>query len=518
MASRGGLTDGRTWVWLVAGAVVVLVIVGFVVAQLVGGDDESEVPVVLPVDPPPGSVSASPPATPPAATDAAPASQVVSRSTPVASPGATSLATPLPAIAVDECEDGCLVRVPRNDLTNAVFRENGERPSYQSDAWLWSIISADTVAALQERDVPVYLVQDSPETLYLYATRLPKDRSGSAAVREFGEVLDSVDGHSIVEVDDVPANVTNVIAARVWVEKLKPAPPGIASRTAAGTGEPISAIDLGVLLPEVDAAEIERTIAELQEMSSTDGTGVGTRHYTTTGNVMAAEYLFTRLESYGLTVWYEDFVTPEGLLSTNILGEIPGQDPNSIYGVMAHMDSISTDISSAPGADDNATGVAASLEIARILSGYELKYPVHIIFVNAEETAIIGSMAYARNAVQEEVPLEGVFNVDAIGTSSDGPRIVLNANEQSAWMMDLLVRINDAYGLGQDILVRQNPAIVADDTMLRNEGLEAVMITREVFGMSSVHHTEDDVLENVSIPYTVRIAQLVLLALAALVQ
>jgi aminopeptidase YwaD len=253
-------------------------------------------------------------------------------------------------------------------------------------------------------------------------------------------------------------------------------------------------------------------------MSSTDGTGIGTRQYGTTGNVMASEYLFTRLESYGLTVWYEDFLTPEGFLSTNVIGEIPGNDQSAIYGVMAHLDSTAADFSNAPGADDNATGMASALEIARILSAYSLKHPVHIIFVNAEETAIIGSMAYARQLVAEEVPMEGVFNIDSVGSALYGPRIVLNGDETSAWMMDLLVRVNDGYGLGQEILVRQNPAIVADDNMLRNEGIEAVMVARELFGESSIHHTSDDVIENVSIPLTVRTAQLVLLAIAALVQ
>jgi hypothetical protein len=54
--------------------------------------------------------------------------------------------------------------------------------------------------------------------------------------------------------------------------------------------------------------------------------------------------------------------------------------------------------------------------------------------------------------------------------------------------------------------------------MLRNEGIEAVMVARELFGESSIHHTSNDVIENVSIPLTVRTAQLVLLAIAALVQ
>jgi hypothetical protein len=85
-------------------------------------------------------------------------------------------------------------------------------------------------------------------------------------------------------------------------------------------------------------------------------------------------------------------------------------------------------------------------------------------------------------------------------------------------MMDLLVRINDGYGLGQDLWVRQNPQIIADDNMLRAQGIEAVLVARELFGMSPVHHTADDIQENVSLPYTIEATQLVLLAIAALVQ
>lgn len=183
----------------------------------------------------------------------------------------------------------------------------------------------------------------------------------------------------------------------------------------AGRGPALADYDLGVLMPQVDVEGIEQTIVDLQGMSSTDGTGVGTRQYSTAGNVMTSEYAFKRLESYGLTVWYEDFLTPEGYLSTNVIGEIPGDDSSAIYGLMAHLDSIAEDFSNAPGADDNATGMASAFEIARILSAYSLKHPVHIIFVNAEETAIVGSMASARQLVADGVPMEGVFNMDSVG-------------------------------------------------------------------------------------------------------
>ena len=424
--------------------------------------------------------------------------------------------TPEPIAA--DCDAGCLVRIPATDEVADLLASAAERPSWENDDWLWAIVRTPTIDALEAEATEVVLVQDSPETLYLYATRLPQDARSNAVVENFGEVLDEVDGHSIVRAPSVPAVVTDLVNAGVWVEKVEPAPPSVAGLHTAGTGSPISGIDVGALLPEVDAGRMEQVILELQAMSSTDGTGIGTRHYTTTGNVMAGEFLFREMESYGLRVWYEDFITPEGMLSTNVIGEIPGRDDSAIYGVMAHYDSIGYNFAEAPGADDNGTGIAGALEIARILSAYELKHPIHIVFVNAEETAIIGSMAYAERVVAEGTPIEGIYNLDTVGTANYGTRLIVNSGPQSAWMTDLLIRVNDGYGLGQDIWARQNPAIVADDNMLRNQNIEAVLVARLMAGDYSVHHSPDDTIDNLSMPHTISATQLVLLALAALVQ
>ena len=499
MSTPSGMADIFRRFWPVL-AGLLLVVIALLIWRLSGDDDDV--------------ATATPTATMgPVESTPVPSGTAIPRSTAVAIP--TSVVSP---IGERSCMAGCLVRVPDSPVTAAILETSEARPSHRAEDWLWIVVSRITVDTLLVGDVDVLLVNDSPETLYLYATRLPDGETSDRAVRDFGEILDSVDGHAIVLVPKVPAIVTDLVNAKIWVEKVAPAPPSLRLVETAGQGDDIADIDLGVLLPQVDAGEIEQTILDMQATSSTDGTGVGTRQYGMTGNAMASEYLFTRLEQYGLSVWYEDFLSPEGHLSTNVIGEIPGRDSSMVYGVMAHLDSTSTDFSNAPGADDNGTGLAASLEIARILSGYTLEHPVHIIFVNAEETAIVGSMAYARKVVADEIPIEGVFNVDSVGSPRMGPRIILNADENSVWMMNLLVSVNDGYGLGQEILVRQNPAIIADDTMLRNEGIEAVMIAREVYGESEIHHTTRDTIENMSIPLTVVVTQLVLLSVAALVQ
>lgn len=438
--------------------------------------------------------------------------------TPVGSPGATPESPAMRGIPDGACDAGCMVRVPRVDAVLATLEDDGIRPSYEADRWVWAVVSRETAGRLQDAGGELYLVHDSPETLYLYATRFPSGMEASVALDRFGTVIDAVNGHRMVLVEAVPPVVTEVVAERIWIEKVRPAVPQDGIGMSVGSGEALADQDLGVLMPQVSRQNMLATITALQASSSTDGTGIGTRQYTRAGNVMATEYLFGRLEAYGLDVWYEEFITWDGYLVSNVVGEIPGLDETMIYGVMAHLDSTAESFDEAPGADDNATGVAGCLEIARILSGYELEHPVHIIFVNAEETAIIGAMAYAANVVEEEIPIEGVFNLDTIGNPSHGARLILNSGPQSAWMTDLMIRINSGYGLGQEIWPRQNGAIIADDTMLRKQGIESVLVARLMAGDYTVHHTSADTIENLSMDNAVTATMLVLLSIGALVQ
>ncbi|MBA2278128.1 MAG: M28 family peptidase [Chloroflexia bacterium] len=496
--------------WARIGVVMGLVLAVFVVNRLTGTDVATPTPT-------PTVTAEQANAVPTVAGRSLPVSPEASATvvTPTRTQG-TPVATPEQPKLANRCREACLVRAPTTEPVAAILAQTGVRPSYAGGAWLWAVVAKETVARLQDAGVPMTMVRESPETLYLYATRLPAGVRERPEVAAFGTVLDRVDEHAIVRVDKVPARVADLVAAGIWVEKLKPAPPS--QPGSAGEGPRLANVDLGTLPPQVDSERIEQTILDLQGMSSNDGTGVGTRYYTSTGNAMAAEYLFRQLEAEGLTVWYEDFLTPEGLLAVNVVGEIPGRDPSAIYGVLAHFDSISTDVSSAPGADDNSTGMASALEIARILAGYELKHSLRIIFVNAEEVGILGTKSFARNAVAEDIPYEGIFNIDSVGSERQGALLILNADGGSAWMEELIVRMNEAYGLGQDMMVRQNPAIVADDNKLRDQGLEAVMVARELYGQSPIHHSPADTAEKVSIPNTVSAAQIVLLSVGALVR
>jgi hypothetical protein len=508
----GAPFDRRKIGWFLAGAGVLFLIVLAAISQF-GGDSTDTESTPVPTNDIAQQATGTPSLAPPGTVE--PTAKATATET---APADTPTPTPIQSDLADQCETSCLIRAPLTEQSQSILDETGGRASYATDDWFWAIATHDTIALLDVSDVEVTLIRDSPETLHLYATRLPDGQTNDTAVYEFGDIIDKVDGNAIVSVAQLPAKVTSITAAGIWVEKFRPAPPDSGMVTLKEDRDPLVDSDLGVILPQVSDTGLEQTILDLQGTSSTDGTGIGTRAYMTPGNVMAGEYLFRRLESYGLTVRYEDFITPEGLLSTNIVGELPGHDDSAIYGVMAHFDSYAKDnLSIAPGADDNATGVAATLEIARILSAYELEHPVHLILVNAEETGILGSEAYARDHKKEGTPYEGIYNLDSVGSSRQGTHVYVNSDANSAWMTDLMVRLNDGYGLGQDIQPDQNPAIVADDNRLRAEGFESVLVARELFGQSPVHHTSNDVISGVSIPNTVSATQLVLLCVAALV-
>jgi hypothetical protein len=105
----------------------------------------------------------------------------------------------------------------------------------------------------------------------------------------------------------------------------------------------------------------------------------------------------------------------------NIYAVLPGTDPKQqkrIYLVTGHYDSISGDASStsqAPGANDDGSGVAVSLECARVLSKH--KFPTTLIFltVAGEEQGLLGSKHFAQMAKTEGWQLEGVLNNDIVG-------------------------------------------------------------------------------------------------------
>lgn len=115
-------------------------------------------------------------------------------------------------------------------------------------------------------------------------------------------------------------------------------------------------------------------------------------------------YLITSLKQLG---WKPERQTFEG--GVNILAQRQGTDPKagSIL-VAAHYDTVPT----SPGADDNATGVAVVLEVARLLGSRPTPRTLQLAFFDREELGLLGSRAFVAAKLEN---LQGVIVMDMVG-------------------------------------------------------------------------------------------------------
>jgi len=104
------------------------------------------------------------------------------------------------------------------------------------------------------------------------------------------------------------------------------------------------------------------------------------------------------------------------VVAPNLLVEIRGTtDPTSIIEIGAHYDTVP----GSPGADDNSSGVAALLELARVLKDAEPAKTIRLCFFAAEEAGLVGSGVHVDNALERKEDIEAFLNLDSVGFASD---------------------------------------------------------------------------------------------------
>ena len=133
--------------------------------------------------------------------------------------------------------------------------------------------------------------------------------------------------------------------------------------------------------------------------------------------VKAAQYLKQQLQQWKGLQLKEHSYTYKGQNYVNLEATLPGSDKaDEILMIGAHFDSNSNDPVLAPGADDNASGTAAVLELARILSGCKPRRSIRFLFFSNEEKGTIGSKAYVKSlsGVLPVNKMVGFINVDMI--------------------------------------------------------------------------------------------------------
>lgn len=219
-------------------------------------------------------------------------------------------------------------------------------------------------------------------------------------------------------------------------------------------------------LREIEPASIAACIERYCGQRALDGTSAGTRvrsrHILSSDNPRAVQQIVDDLGDAGqgaLQVRRHAF-SHAGRTLHNVEAELRGALPELVL-ITAHLDSTAAAGAhydpredDAPGADDDASGVAAVLAIAACfaqLAGAGVpKRTVRFVLFNAEEQGLIGSRAYARRCKARGEAIAAVWQMDMIGYNDQAPRrwevhvgcpVAPGVEAQSAVLADLLVAV-----------------------------------------------------------------------------
>jgi hypothetical protein len=119
--------------------------------------------------------------------------------------------------------------------------------------------------------------------------------------------------------------------------------------------------------------------------------------------------------------------TPRAVIESSVIATLRGTEPGRIYVMSSHYDDCNgrcTDgAGTAPGADDNASSVAAVLEAARVMAGSSFRGTIVFACFDGEELGLWGSAHFAHELAAHNAPVLAVLNNDIIGNSTGGDGI-----------------------------------------------------------------------------------------------
>jgi hypothetical protein len=173
----------------------------------------------------------------------------------------------------------------------------------------------------------------------------------------------------------------------------------------------------------------------------------------------------------------------------------------------------------APGADDNASGTAAVLEAARVLTQYNSEYTIIYALWDEEEYGLIGAEYYANLAQSAGDSIVGVVNLDMVAWDSGTDNIaevhtrnVANSNE----LKDQMLEVNSLYNIGL-VLQTVNPGTgSSDQAAFWNEGYGAILLIEDWQDFNDFYHTTNDLVAHFNLPYYLKMSQAAIGTIATL--
>lgn len=251
-------------------------------------------------------------------------------------------------------------------------------------------------------------------------------------------------------------------------------------------------------LPQLNQANIAQFISDLSQFTN--------RYYTTNAGVQAADWIATQWQNLSNNhSWIKvSRISHSGYPQRSVLLEMSGSEkPNDIVVLGGHLDSINSggtsETTRAPGADDDASGIATLSEIIRVLSsaGLRPKRTIRFYGYAAEEVGLRGSRDIATAAANSAQNIIAAMQLDMTNFKGSAEDIVLMTDYTNANLNGYLQKLISTY----QPALRQSTDVCgygcSDHASWHNAGFAASMPFEARFaGSNKKIHTSNDTLAN----------------------
>lgn len=264
------------------------------------------------------------------------------------------------------------------------------------------------------------------------------------------------------------------------------------------------------LINSVNLDSLKQTLKEFSGEVATNvsGNSVTILNRGQANNELAGDYLVEKFNAMdNLTVIDQAFNANGRNIIATQLGKT---NPNDIYIICAHYDSVANYC-----ADDNASGTATVLEIARILSTQCMDNTLIYALWDEEEIGLRGANFYATQANNNGDTILGVLNIDMMGYDGDNDDdfdIDVRPIANSIAMKDDLVNLLSTYNFNLNVNVVNPGTTASDHSRFWNQGYSAVLVGEswENDDETPFYHTSGDRFSTLDLPYFHELAKLIM--------
>jgi len=231
-------------------------------------------------------------------------------------------------------------------------------------------------------------------------------------------------------------------------------------------------------------------------------------------NELASRYILQKFRGWGMSSMIQAYSSTGWNIIARKIGTCY---PNQYYIICGHYDDHSFNMEDTiHGADDNASGICAVLEAARVLKPYSFDYTIIFIALDEEEIGLYGSNNYADTALMRRDSILGVINLDMIAWDSNNDnKMTVVTDTNSSGLADIMYssclvyqpHLNPIYAYGSG---------GSDHWAFQQRGYKACLFIEDFSNFNIYYHTIGDNYEHMNRPYMVSIIKAAIASLIVL--